>query len=164
MEPRISKVGEKKLVGKRMKMSLANNQTGALWQSFMAGRKKIKKAIGADLYSVQMYDASYFDDFDPQTEFEKWATVEVADFEAVPGEMETFTLKDGLYAVFMHRGAELTASETFRHIFGTWLPNSEYALDDRPHFEVLGGKYKNLDPNSEEEIYIPIKPKKNAGS
>lgn len=29
-----------------------------------------------------------------------------------------------------------------------WLPNSDYLLDDRPHFELLGDKYKNNDPNS----------------
>jgi hypothetical protein len=28
-----------------------------------------------------------------------------------------------------------------------------------PHFEVLGDKYKNNDPSSEEEVWIPIKPK-----
>jgi AraC family transcriptional regulator len=39
------------------------------------------------------------------------------------------------------------------------LPNSAYALDDRAHFEVLGEKYKNNDPSSEEEIWIPIKVK-----
>lgn len=27
-------------------------------------------------------------------------------------------------------------------------------VDDRPHFEVLGGKYQNNSPNSEEEIWI----------
>jgi len=32
-------------------------------------------------------------------------------------------------------------------------------LDDRPHFEVLGDKYKNADPDSEEEIWIPIRTK-----
>ncbi|MEP1984886.1 MAG: GyrI-like domain-containing protein, partial [Maribacter dokdonensis] len=40
-----------------------------------------------------------------------------------------------------------------------WIPNSEYQLDGRPHFEVLGAKYKNNDPNSEEEVWIPIKAK-----
>jgi len=41
--------------------------------------------------------------------------------------------------------------------FGTWLPNSEYALDNRPHCDILGKKYKNDDPSSEEEIWVPIK-------
>jgi AraC family transcriptional regulator len=35
------------------------------------------------------------------------------------------------------------------------LPGSEYFLDNRPHFEVLGDKYKNNDPTSEEEIWKP---------
>jgi len=47
----------------------------------------------------------------------------------------------------------------FQYIYGQWLPNSNYLLDDKPHFEVLGEKYKNNDPNSEEEIWIPIKDK-----
>lgn len=157
MEPRIDTIDEKKLVGKRMKMSLSNNQTGALWQSFMPKRTEIKGAVGKELYSMQIYDASYFQNFNPHTEFEKWAAIEVNQFDRVPDGMETFTLKAGLYAVFLHKGAAVTATETFQHIFGIWLPESEYILDNRPHFEILGEKYKNNDPNSEEEIWIPIK-------
>ena len=41
----------------------------------------------------------------------------------------------------------------------TEKPNSDYKPDDRPHFELLGAKYKNDDPDSEEEIWIPIKRK-----
>ena len=72
--------------------------------------------------------------------------------------METYSLAGGLYAVFDYKGSS-TDPSIFQHIFGTWLPNSEYMLDDRPHFEVLGDKFKNNDPNSEEEIWIPIKTK-----
>jgi AraC family transcriptional regulator len=42
------------------------------------------------------------------------------------------------------------------YIFNTWLPKSGYQLDRRPHFEILGEKYKNNNPDSEEEIWIPI--------
>ena len=45
----------------------------------------------------------------------------------------------------------------FQYIFGTWLPTSIYTIDNLPHFEILGKKYKNNDPTSEEEIWIPIK-------
>jgi len=37
------------------------------------------------------------------------------------------------------------------------LPNSDYELDNRPHFEILGKKYKNNSADSEEEIWIPVK-------
>jgi AraC family transcriptional regulator len=61
----------------------------------------------------------------------------------------------------LHKGAASDGPKTFQYIFGTWLPDSEYLIDNRPHFEILGEKYKNEDPTSEEEIWIPIKPKKN---
>ena len=79
-------------------------------------------------------------------------------FDNVPSEMETFVLPAGLYAVFHYKGLS-TDNSIFQYIFGTWLPGSDYVLDDRPHFEILGDKYKNNDPASEEDIWIPIKPK-----
>lgn len=163
MTPRIELLPEKKLVGQRMTMSLSGNRTAALWQRFMPRRKEIGNSQGADLYAVQVYNRHYFSDFDPDAEFEKWATVEVADHSAVPGGMEAFTLPGGLYAVFLHRGAAVTGDRTFRYIFGTWLPGSAYVLDDRPHFEVLGARYRNEDPDSEEEIWIPVRLKVSAG-
>lgn len=159
MTPRIESLKEKKLIGKRLTMSLANNRTGELWQKFMPNRREISNNITNDLISMQVYKPTYFADFKPTNEFEKWATVEVTNIESVPTEMETFLLAGGLYAVFDYKGSSNDPS-IFQYIFGTWLPNSEYILDDRPHFEVLGDKYKNNDPNSEEEIWIPIKPKK----
>jgi AraC family transcriptional regulator len=69
-----------------------------------------------------------------------------------------FSIPGGLYAVFDYKGSS-TDSSIFQYIFETWLPNSDYELDNRPHFEVLGDKYKNNDPASEEEIWIPIKPR-----
>ena len=85
---------------------------------------------------------------------------EVTDFDNVPAELETVTVPSGLYAVFTHKGDASTAAKTFEYIFTNWLPNSDYLLDNRPHFEILGEKYKNNDPTSEEEIWIPIQLKK----
>jgi AraC family transcriptional regulator len=137
-------------------MSLVNNKTGELWKSFAPRRKEITNNLSHDLISMAVYKPSYFARFNPANEFEKWAAVEVSGFENVPEEMETFTLPGGLYAVFDYKGSSSDPS-IFQYIFGTWLPNSMYTLDNRPHFEVLGAKYKNNDPTSEEEIWIPIK-------
>ena len=158
MTPRIEILNEKKLIGKRLTMSLANNRTGELWQSFMPKRREIINTVSNDLISMQVYKPAHFAEFKPTNEFEKWATVEVTNFENVPTDMETFTLKGGLYAVFDYIGSSNDPS-VFQFIFGIWLPSSEYDLDDRPHFEVLGEKYKNNDPTSEEEIWIPVQPK-----
>lgn len=66
-------------------------------------------------------------------------------------------VEEGLYAVFNHVGDASKAREIFGYIFGVWLPNSEYEFDNRPQFEILGEKYKSNSPDSEEEIWIPIK-------
>lgn len=160
MEPRIELLSEKKLAGKHLTMSLSDNRTGELWRSFMPRRKEIRNNVSSDLISMQVYNPSYdFSTVNPAASFEKWAAVEVSDFSNIPPDMETFTLPGGLYAVFFHKGAALTAARTFGYIFGTWFPHSDFVPDHRPHFELLGEKYKNDDPDSEEEIWIPIKPK-----
>ncbi len=158
MEPKIELLTAKKLVGKHLSMSLANNKTAELWQSFMMQRKEITNALGSDLYSMQIYDATHFVNFDPAKPFEKWAAAEVSSFDALPPGMESFLFPAGLYAVFHYKGLPSEGAKVFQYIFGTWLPNSGYILDNRPHFEILGEKYKNGSPDSEEEIWIPIKP------
>lgn len=158
MNTRIEQLNEKKIVGIRLTMSLTNNKTGELWKEFMARRSEITNNLTNDLLSMQVYKSTYFADFKPTNEFEKWATVEVADFDNVPIQMEMFVLTRGLYAVFDYKGLS-TDNSIFQYIFGTWLPHLDYLLDDRPHFEVLSEKYKNGDPASEEEIWIPIKTK-----
>lgn len=158
MTPRIETLREKKLVGKRLRMSFANDRTGELWRSFMPRRKEITNPVTTDLISLQVYEKPLtYADFAPTTEFAKWALVEVPDFSSVPDGMEAFTLPGGLYAVFLYKGASSEFAEIFQAIFGTWLPSSNYLLDNRPHFEVLGAKYKNNHPDSEEEIWIPIR-------
>lgn len=159
MQPRIEMLSSKQLAGKRLTMSLSENRTMELWKSFMARRREIQHIKGADLYSLQVYPPSYFAHFDPATPFEKWALAEVSSTVDIPADMETFHLPAGLYAVFHHKGAAETATRTFGYIFHSWLPSSPYELDQRPHFEILGEKYRNGDPNSEEEIWIPIRSK-----
>lgn len=158
MKPSIVQLSEKKLMGLHITMSLANNKTGDLWKSFMQRRKEITNNLSNDLISLQVYNPIYFQDFKPTTTFEKWATTEVSDYNAVPKGMDTLVLESGLYAVFNYKGSSAN-TDIYQYIFGVWLKNSEYLLDDRPHFEVLGKNYKNADPSSEEEIWIPIKKK-----
>lgn len=158
MAPRIEIVNEKKLIGKRLTMSFANSKVGELWQRFMPRRKEITNNLTNDLISIAVYKPTHFADFKLTNEFERWATVEVESFDNVPNEMDIFVLPSGLYVAFDYKGLSTDIS-IFQYILETWLPSSDYILDDRPHFEVLGDKYKNNDPTSEEEIWIPIRSK-----
>lgn len=160
MKPGIETLKEKKLIGKRIETSFSNNRTFELWRSFGPRIKEIKNRAGSDLYSIEIYEPLFFANFNPERGFEKWAAVEVTDFNAVPDDMETITLPAGLYAVFPYKGPASAASNLYQYIFGNWLPGSDFLLDNRPHFALMGAKYKNEDPDSEEEIWIPVKPKK----
>jgi AraC family transcriptional regulator len=159
MTPIIRKSKAIHLVGIRMKMNLVNFQVQELWTRFMLRRKEIKNCVNDDLVSMTDYKKDHFVNFHPTNFFDKWAAIEVIDFNSAPMDMETFTIPEGLYAVFNYMGLH-SDQAIYQYIFGTWLPGSTYEPDNRPHFEILGPKYKNNDPDSEEEIWIPIKPRK----
>lgn len=156
--PRIEKTSEIKLIGKKIRMSLAENQTRPLWESFMPRKKRISNTDGIEFYSVESYDdLGFFEKFDPAKEFEKWVAVKVTNFDNVPEDMEAFLIPAGLYAVFQYKGRPSEAQPTYQYIYSKWVPNSEYSLDHRPHFALMGEKYKGEDPESEEELWIPIR-------
>lgn len=158
MEPRIEKLPETKLVGKRLNTTFASDATKPLWQSFMPKVEAVNNRVGAELYSVEVYrDAHFFTNFNPTKEFEKWAAVKVSIFDSIPGGMETLIIPAGLYAVFLYKGRASEAPKTYQYIFGSWIPRSDYSLDERPHIALMGEKYKNEDPDSEEELWIPIR-------
>ena len=123
----------------------------------MPHREKIENKAGNHLWSIEIYEPGFFENYNPHTKFQKWAAVEVEDFGHLPDGFETLSVAEGLYAVFIHKGPASEASKTYQYIFGKWLPKSDYELDDRPHFAVMGEKYKNEHPDSEEELWIPVK-------
>ncbi len=157
MTPRIEFSGEKKLVGMRLTMSYADYRIGELWRAFMPRRKEINNTVSNELISFVIYSPTHFAEFKPTNEFERWATVEVENFDHVPDEMETYILPSGLFAVFHYTGLSTESTGFYQYIYLDWLPNSEYVLDNRAHVEILGEKYKNNDPLSEEDVWIPIK-------
>jgi len=159
MTPRIELLSEKRLVGKRMTMSYADYRIASLWSSFMPRKKEIMNTLSNDLFSLVVYAPTHFTNFSPTNEFERWATVEVSNFDNIPHGMESFTLAGGRYAVFLYKGTSTDIGNFYTAIFNEWLPNSEFELDHRAHFEIIGERYKNNDPSSEEEIWIPIRSK-----
>ena len=144
-----------KFIGKNLSFSYDNYRSFELWRSFMPRRNEIKNALNNDLFSIQINPEGFT--FQPYETFVKWAVVPVPDFDFVPDGMETLEIQEGLYAVFNYKGDANGAAAFFNAIYNLWLPNSEYELDNRPQFEILGEKYKNNSPDSEEEIWIPVR-------
>jgi AraC family transcriptional regulator len=154
---RLETCPEKTLVGKHVTVSLNNNRTAELWRSFMPLKDSIPFSVNSYLYSLEVYDNQYFTNFSPEHTFEKWAAIEVTNMATVAPGLATLQIPEGCYAVFLHSGPASLGFKTYRFIFETWLPNSGYSLDSRPHFAIMGSKYQHEHPASEEEIWIPIK-------
>ncbi|MFI8684962.1 GyrI-like domain-containing protein [Rossellomorea sp. NPDC077527] len=158
MKPIIIKVEEKKLIGKSKGMSLAEDSTKELWQSFMPHRKSIPHRVDEKLYNMKIFEPGFdLKNLIPSTPFQKWAAVEVQLFDSVREGMETYTLHGGLYAKFLHQGLASRFHETIQYIHTKWMPSSGYELDDREHFERFDEHYNPADPNAVEEVWIPIK-------
>ena len=158
-QPEIIEIEEKMLVGIKVSTSLADDKTSLLWKRFMQSREAIRNNKNDDLFSVQIYGENFIrEEFDSQSVFEKWAAMETIDHSFIPKGLQKLEIPAGMYAVFIHHGTAKEFAETAKFIFEDWLPASEYVLDNRPHFEVLGKEYKGPDdPGSKERIWIPVK-------
>lgn len=160
MEPKIETLAETRLAGIKSRMSIVNNSTAGLWRKFMPLRRQIGHTLDTTLYSVEVYeDLDFFRDFDPSREFEKWAAVPVSSSACIPEDLEALLIPAGLYAVFCYKGRESEVSGMYHYIYGTWVPKSNYTLDHRPHFAIMGPAYKGEHPDSEEQLWIPVREK-----
>lgn len=128
MQPRIETLKSKITVGRHISMSFTMNKTSELWQSFMPVRKEIINIIGTELYSLEVFPANYFSNFNPANSFEKWAAVEVSDVTNIPDGFDVLEIPTGLYAVFIHKGPASKGPEIYHHIFNNWLPHQGMQL------------------------------------
>lgn len=152
MTPNIIELSEKTVIG--IKSSMHHNQFEKiveLWKRFMPKRVLIKNTVNTAFIALQEY--SDFNNM--ETSFKIWACVEVTDLNIIPEGMANCIIPKGDYAVFLHKG--MNASVTYQKIMSDWLPNSGYEIDNRPHFQVMGKKYKNGSIDSEEDFYVPIR-------
>lgn len=156
--PTLTTAQPRLLLGIHIQNSLVENRAAELWRSFRPRVAEITNRLGADFFDVKRYGPELANgQFTPATVFEKWAAVEVADYDHIPPGMEALDLPGGQYAVFTHHGPASAFAGTYQYIFGTWLPTSGYLLDDRPHFDIMGPTYRPDDPEATEEVWVPVR-------
>jgi len=160
MKPQMTHIEEKKLVGTHVHTSLANNNIPKLWNDFMPRIEEIANNRNTGYYEAHPYDSSFaMENFTGEMEFEKWAAVEVVGVDSIPTGMKAITIEGGEYAVFEHKGKMNNIQLSFDYAYGTWLPNSDYEIDNRADFERYDGdRYFGPEhPESITELWIPIK-------
>ena len=144
------------LCGASAHMTLRTFTPWTLWPKVMPQLSRVSNRKNKDLISLRSFEGIPV--FGPIADpnFTYWGGAEVTG----PNEgLEHLEIPPGTYAVFHFKGLS-SDSTIWRYIYGEWLPNSSWELDDKPHFERLGPAYKNNHPDSEEEIYIPLRCKK----
>ncbi|MFM7079078.1 MAG: GyrI-like domain-containing protein [Bacteroidota bacterium] len=152
--PKITHSPKLQLAGYYQPMSLYADQTVQLWTRFMTLFVKETYRLGPNRYNVHVYPTDYFTNFDPSKEFIKWAAAEHRG--DVPPTLEELEIPEGSYAVFIHKGPAATVFKTFEYIFNEWLPASDYRVDQRPHFDVMGPDYQKDSDTAEEELWVPV--------
>jgi AraC family transcriptional regulator len=155
LQPQIVNIEPCMLIGISDEMSLIHNTTPLLWRRFRTELAATHAADSTAFYSLQQYPPDYFNNFNPAATFVKHALIENNQPNPYPTNWSVFHLQGGVYAVFNHRGGD---TGIFQEIYTQWLPQSGYALDNRPHFEKLPANYIPGHPDSEEDIYIPVRP------
>ena len=74
------------------------------------------------------------------------------------GEIGSQEVAGGEYAIITHKGPYDGLKETYRAIFGEWLPSSGREPRDIPCFEMYMNDPKDTPPEKlVTEIYIPLK-------
>ena len=150
---RIAIIEPKKLIGFSITTSFQDDKTQIVWKKFMMRRNEIVNQTSNQLFSLQIYP----ENFTANQTFRKYALAEVSDFNNIPNDFETFELESGKYLVFNYRGKAEHGPEIFRYIFQNVIPENQFEVDNRPHFEIFGEDYNPNDDSAEEEIWIPIR-------
>jgi len=131
---------------------LGNSVVPKLWEKFLLHKKEIKNIINQDI----VYGIGINDNLSKKLRYS--ACCEVNSLEDVPKRMRGRSINLRRKAIFKHLGTDTKIYDSFNYIFGVWLPNSEYELEDEIDMIVkFDSKYAGDCEKSEFEIIVALK-------
>lgn len=152
MEPRIVRMGERKLIGMAYHGKNENDEIPRFWQKYwdriaeLPNRSRPGESYGF-CFSIEGEEGGGF--------FYLMA-VEVSNFDRMPVEMLGKVIPESEYAVFTVRGLA-AIKDAYTFAYGEWLPKSGWRHTLNFDYEFYGTKFANPDdPNAEFEICIPV--------
>jgi predicted transcriptional regulator YdeE len=89
---------------------------------------------------------------------EYMCAAEVASFDPLPQHLGRMRVPAVRYAVFLHAGNVATIRDTWRQIFGEWLPSSGLQSAETPDFEVYRQGFDGATGEGGVEIWLGVKP------
>lgn len=161
VHPKIVEIPDLLVSGLRGETTLRDNKLAELWWHFNAIAHTVPSpAPGARGIGVceSCTSGNTLYGMSDNIPFTEVAGIEVTSLDGLPAPFVGKQVKGGRYAVFTHRGSIARLSQTFEYIWGTWFLVTREELDAREDFELYDQRYLGFDdPNSEMDIYIPIK-------
>jgi AraC family transcriptional regulator len=130
---------------------------GPAWQKLMtwAGPRGLFFRPGVMILGICHDDP----DVTPPEKIRYDCCITVGDDVTAEGEIGVQTLDPGEYAVVTHRGPYEGLGETYRWLYGRWLPESGREPRHAPPFEVYRNSPTNTPPEQlVTDIYLPLKP------
>ena len=125
----------------------------ALWDRFVRREGEIRDAVPGTSYGVCTDDSS-----PGAPGFHYTACVGVTSLAHVPEGMVGLHVPGATCAVFAHKGPISKFHQTMQSIFGEWIPASGLKPSGAPVFELYDHeRYKGEDPESEFDVYVPVK-------
>jgi AraC family transcriptional regulator len=95
----------------------------------------------------------------PEDKLRYDACITVPEKVETSGEFVFRTLKGGEFAVYRFIGKDIEIAQAYQDIFGDWLPDSGYQVDDRPCMEIyLNDPEKDPEHKFVMDICVPVKP------
>ncbi len=145
---------ESSFIGFSTETSLVQDRTALVFKQLMIWRKGSVKYRNQPAYDIKIYPQGYFTAFNPSRPFEKWAALKQVD-QSIIGDLQPYTLEGGSYLCFTSEGR--VSAQFFQELYSSWLPQSRYELDSRPHFDKIWPEPAQRGRVLKEEIYIPVK-------
>ena len=150
MEPRIVERAAFTVVGMMVRGKAGSDEIPRMWEALNPRVHEIQDRVGEEVaYGISA-------NMDEQSgEFDYIGGFEVGRGGEIPEGMVRFEVPGGTYAIFRTTLPRL--GETFLYAYRTWVPQSGHELTGGPDFELYDEKFDPQDPESEFDVYIPIR-------
>lgn len=153
MEPKIVELGAFTLVGLRYFGENKNQEIPKLWGEFNGKQNLIKSRKADSPYiGLCIMEPCTSDKF----EFEYVSGLMVDSTADMDPQFVARDVSASKYAVFTHKGLLKNLMETYQYIFGVWAKKTDHKINELLNFEWYDDRFKDNDPSSEFDIYIPI--------
>ena len=153
-EPRFEARPAFDVVGMYIEDTMDSQEIMKLWTDYYKNKHSISGKIGVGEYGI----TTMSEDYNPETQvgYRYMVATTVKSTKKIPEGMIAHTVPAANYAIFEHHGLVSGIEKTYNYIFGEWLPQSGYEVEQKDVFEYYGKKYKHNSDDSIAEIWVPV--------